>query len=228
MISVSFHLEFVVPQARIVANKGLIYAISFFASIFLIHSSDAAEISCLQRDAGASIPWSELAPSGRVPRSDTCRRALIKGKIEPGDATRFAQLLRSNHPFLHDVTLWSPGGSVEEALKIGRLIRKGLIVTYAPSNGSAEALYLNPASGWAKKRLGWGSLRDVRGCEGVDCNCASACFLIWTAGVERNGSALGVHRPTISSTAFATLPPDRAGILYRQLLWRSHVGSPKS
>jgi hypothetical protein len=50
------------------------------------------------------------------------------------------------------------------------------------------------------------------------CHCASACFLIWAAGVERGGSALGLHRPSISSTTFANLAPNRASILYRQLL----------
>jgi hypothetical protein len=29
---------------------------------------------------------------------------------------------------------------------------------------------------------------------------------------------LGLHRPTIEATAFATLPPDRACVLHRQLL----------
>jgi len=57
---------------------------------------------------------------------------------------------------------------------------------------------------------------------GRKCHCASACFLIWAAGVERTGSVLGLHRPTIEATAFAKMPPDRAGVLYRQLL--SEIG----
>jgi hypothetical protein len=222
MISVSFHLKFVVPWGRRLATATLTYAISFFAGILLMHPSDAAEIICLRRDAGASVPWSELAPSGRVPQSDTCRKVLIKGRIEPGDAAKFAQLVRNSRPFLHEVALWSPGGSVDEAIKIGRLIRKGLMVTSAPSNTSAKAIYLDPVSGLPEKRSGWGSLHDVRGCEGTDCNCASACFLIWAAGVERSGSVLGVHRPTIASTAFSTLPPARAAVSYRHLL--SEIG----
>jgi hypothetical protein len=219
MISVSFHLELVVPWARSVTTAALTYAISCFTGILLILPSDAAEIICLRRDAGASAPWSELAPSGRVPQSDTCRKVLIKGR--PGDAAKFAQLVRNSHPFLHEVALWSPGGSVEEAVKIGRLIRKGLILTEAPFNNLKTPYYFD-ASGLPAQRLGWGSLFDVRDCEGANCVCASACFLIWAAGVERKGSVLGVHRPTISSTAFASLPPDRAGTLYRQLL--SEIG----
>jgi hypothetical protein len=34
-----------------------------------------------------------------------------------GDAKKFAELLSRNHPFVDRVLLWSPGGSVEEALK---------------------------------------------------------------------------------------------------------------
>ena len=222
MMSVSCRLEFVVPWARSVVTAALIYEISFLAGVLLATPSDAAEIICLRRAAGASVPWSELAPSGRVPQSDTCRKVLIKGRIEPGDAGKFAQLVRNSHPFLHDVALWSPGGSVEEAVKIGRLIRKGLIFTEAPLNSQKNRYYLD-ASGLPAERQGWGSLLSVRDCEGANCVCASACFLIWAAGIERTGSVLGVHRPTISSTAFAALPADRAGTLYRQLL--SEVGT---
>jgi hypothetical protein len=40
------------------------------------------------------------------------------------------------------------------------------------------------------------------------CHCASACFLIWSAGVERSGSSLGLHRPTTISTR--DMPPNQA------------------
>jgi hypothetical protein len=39
-----------------------------------------------------------------------------------------------------------------------------------------------------------------------------------TLGVDRAGDSLGVHPPTVESTQFASLPPDRASLLYRQLL----------
>jgi hypothetical protein len=109
---------------------------------------------------------------------------------------------------LDTVLLWSPGGSVEEAFKIGHLIRKGLLDTWAPFN--------------TEMVNGWGHLSSYSDsktiCRGIDCNCASACFLIWAAGVDRSGDALGLHRPTIESTQFASLPPDRASVLYRELL----------
>src|SRR4029434_2051710 len=42
------------------------------------------------------------------------------------------------------------------------------------------------------------------------CHCASACFLIWSAGVERSGNSLGLHRPTTTSTALTDMPPNQA------------------
>jgi hypothetical protein len=105
-------------------------------------------------------------------------------------------------------------------MKIGRLIRKGLIETQAPSGD--EYYYIDPATGSLEKRPGrrsfWLSRAVTSDCEGYNCHCASACFLIWAAGIERTGNVLGLHRPTIEATAFAKLPPDRAGVLYRQLL----------
>jgi hypothetical protein len=89
---------------------------------------------------------------------------------------------------------------------------------------------VNDAPGWgsliSRSQGSWTSvcegrevpqpLRDAKSTH--NCHCASACFLIWAAGVQRSGDVLGLHRPTIEATAFAKLPPDRAGVLYRQLL----------
>jgi hypothetical protein len=175
----------------------------------------------------------ELYPSGRLPNPDSCSTILLKGAILPGDGDRFAKILRQSHPFLSSVSLWSPGGSVEDAMKIGRLIRKGLIDTRAPSKINVPFIDVVRSD---EKQPGWGTLTSWSGgawtsvCEGRNvsdmkdakpshnCHCASACFLIWAAGVERTGDVLGLHRPRIEATAFAKLPPDRAGVLYRQLL----------
>jgi hypothetical protein len=182
--------------------------------------ADAAEISCNSKYGAVDpIRLSEFVPSGRQPTPDTCKIVLIKGTIAPGDSIKFAQLLRKSHPFMDSVLLWSSGGSVEESMKIGGLIRKGLIKTIAPSDfsqlGTAPQFDHRPPKGWGDL---WNSSDNARVCKGYDCHCASACFLIWAAGVDRFGSSLGLHRPTTASTAFATLPPDRASVLYRQLI----------
>jgi len=121
----------------------------FLALVLTLLSADsfAAEFIC---DAWGPIDATsvdraaatELYPSGRLPNPDGCRSAiLLKGAILPGDGERFAKLLRQSHPFLSSVMLWSPGGSVEDAMKIGRLIRKGLIDTEAPSGTSARTVF---------------------------------------------------------------------------------------
>jgi hypothetical protein len=165
----------------------------------LTSSSLAAEISCDQVWGEASTaPYLERSfPSGRRPEARTCRAALIKGEIASGDSEKFVRLLESNHPFLESVHLWSSGGSVAEAIKIGRLVRKVMLTTGTP---------------WVEEN--WGDY-----CEpGPTCHCASACALIWAAGIVRSGNKLGLHRPSIRSTEFANLPPDRASSMYRLLL----------
>lgn len=183
--------------------------------------SDGAEISCVVLEGDwSSGTMAEWYPSGRHPNRDTCTTVLIKGAIEIGDSVKFAQLLQRNHPFLDHVLLWSPGGSVEEAMQIGRLIRKDLLYTEAPE----DLRQTNPPAGQGILKVDL--LTAIVGvpllsndvCVGVNCHCASACFLIWSAGAMRRGSALGLHRPAIQSTSFAALPPDRASVLYRQLL----------
>lgn len=54
----------------------------------------------------------------------------------------------------------------------------------------------------------------------VETFCASACVLVWGAGVERNAYELavfGLHRPTFISEDFGTLAPNQAQDAYRTL-----------
>jgi hypothetical protein len=93
-------------------------------------------------------------------------------------------------------------------MKIGRLVRKSMLVTQAP-----VGIGLGDGSGTLFSTYGMDQF-----CNGADCNCTSACFLIWAGGIERDGWAIGVHRPSIKSTSFGNLPPQQASVLYRELL----------
>lgn len=128
-----------------------------------------------------------------------CPSGVLTGPIVKGDYERVVTLLRANHPNLVQFYLISPGGDVDEALKIGRLFRKYLISTMAP------------------QRLPNGGTLTVFGCRGDCGSCASACALIWFGGVERNGS-VGVHRPRTDDPTFASLSPANASIQYRKIL----------
>jgi hypothetical protein len=116
-----------------IRGLGAVIILSLILISFSERPSDAAEISCL-RVWGTSLEHmpTDWYPSGRRPNPNTCELALIEGDLETGDSVRFAGLLRRNHPFLDGVWLWSSGGLVEEAIKIGRMIRKELLVTHAP------------------------------------------------------------------------------------------------
>jgi hypothetical protein len=176
-------------------------------------------------DVVGESTYASLWPSGRRPKPTTCVRILIKGKIETGDAATFLKILGSNHPFVKAIILWSPGGSVVEAVKIGRIIRKYMLTTKAPfeigdpvnvGNGALfdprDDRLFDPRDDHLYQ------LRARHLCEGTSCNCASACFLIWASGIERHGNALGLHRPTTRSTYFTDLPPDQASATYRRVL----------
>jgi hypothetical protein len=203
--------------AAIMGMRGFILALTICQAIvgFSIGPSNAAEFVCLDEfDSDFQMPTEpgqrakvlEQYPSGRLPEKHTCRTALIKGPIVLGDQAKLYDLVGQNHPFLDRVLLWSSGGLVEEALSMSRLIRKGLIKTEAPTN----------ASGGPDGRLSHPNSNEI--CSGSLCHCAGACFLIWASGIERSGNALGIHRPTTTSTSFANLPPDRASAQYRQLM----------
>jgi hypothetical protein len=137
--------------------------------IFSERASNAADIGCVSTWGGvADSPGTMAAsyPSGRRPTPDTCESALIKGVITAGDSKKFAALIQRNHPFLGKVLLMSPGGSVDEAMKIGRLVRKAMLSTEAPN-------FRVGAKG--EGRLALDTSRVDVLCQSRTCNCASAC-----------------------------------------------------
>jgi len=99
----------------------------------------------------------------------------IEGEIVPDDALK---LLRTYEYFGQfagaGIFLFSRGGNIEEAMKIGRLIRRLRLSTYAPAR-DYEILAL-PAD----------QANNV---------CASACVLVWVASARRTGDILILHRP---------------------------------
>ena len=109
----------------------------------------------------------------------TCScNGLLSGDIVKGDYERVATFLDAHRPKMF--ALNSNGGDVDEALKIGRLFRKFLVLTLVPTKSSY--------------------------CGGEDCTCASACALIWFGGVNRGGT-VGLHRPRPTDPMFGKLSP---------------------
>jgi len=187
--------------------------IAIFACMILCWTSvpaAAAKISCTGRlgsftQEQAKKQW----PSGRMPVANvTCAEGYLTGDISKGDYEKVVTLLRANEPFLSKFVLNSPGGDVDEALKIGRLFREHLIQTWAAiaSNDDAGPTFFSPTSGNPL-------------CSGQHCTCASACALIFLGGVDRTGT-VGLHRPQIIDPTFRGLSPTDASTVYRQMLGR--------
>jgi hypothetical protein len=165
----------------------------------LTGSVRAAEVSCL-----------------RVAPAFGCR-ALLRGEIVKGDYQRVRSFMANYGPT--DFTLVSPGGDVDEALKIGRLFRKHLVLAEAPYRKADGSIWIY-------------GLDRMAPCRGQNCTCASACALIWFGAVEREG-IVGLHRPYIDDPMFAGLAPAEASIRYRQMLdsvvsYLSEMEVPKS
>jgi hypothetical protein len=189
----------------------LILMVVSLVSMWTFASARAAEIRC---DPGTSghftLPQDETLysrrwPSGVRPTGSTCASGLLSGPIEEGDYEKVRALYRQNHPFLGSFTLASPGGNVMEALKIGQLFRKYLIIAFAPvriTSADGHERFVVPGE---------------PECESGRCICASACALIWFGAVDHWGT-VGLHRPHTDDPSFKALDPPAAAEAYRRLL----------
>jgi hypothetical protein len=151
--------------------------------------SEAAEFVC--------TTWTKVEPR-------ECVVLFIRGEIVEGDAATFQSWIKDN-PEIFIILLNSPGGSLREGIKIGRLVRANLLQTEAPRRVRNQLLMTAPN-------------QDNNLCPQDDCACVSACFLVWAAGVGRLGSELGLHRPRSTSKDFWAAPPSAASRLYGILL----------
>src|SRR5271168_4229114 len=98
--------------------------------------SNAADISCPLVRAEDRPSWMSNVDWGtnRTPMPHmTCFGGILSGPISKGDYEKVETLLKTRLPYVTFFSLASPGGDVDEALKIGRLFRKYLIATIAPS-----------------------------------------------------------------------------------------------
>jgi len=117
---------------------------------------------------------------------------VLEGKIVPGDYDKLRNFLGTKSNFdkiTGGVFLASPGGYIDEAMKIGRLIRTLRLSTDAPSG---------PPSGIAKFGESLIHANDLVNAK-ANYLCTSACFFVYVSGIYRNLNwvgRLGVHRPT--------------------------------
>lgn len=101
---------------------------------------------------------------------------LIEGEIREGDYKKFLKFF-FDHPTVTTVHLASKGGSITESMKIGEALRSLYLKTAAP---------LVKGKSWIRLQSPSNSV------------CASSCFLIFVAGIERSGYVVGLHRPYLT------------------------------
>ena len=117
---------------------------------------------------------------------------ILEGKIEPGDYITVRNFLSEPANFKKmtgEVFLASQGGNVSEALQIGYLIRHLRLSTDAPSRPPP-----------AVRSSGGEIIRPIDLTNPHHYHCASACFLLYVAGVYREfiwAGLLGIHYPQI-------------------------------
>ena len=145
-----------------------------------------------------SLPGEPVRAASFVTLEDECRgrQLMIQGPVERGDYQRLVdalgRLLGGDLPDVQDVdTLWtvkldSPGGDLEEAMRMGRLLRRAWATTevsyrFAPR---PDGVYDFARRGELVCLEGEGRLS---GCapDLLEAECAGACTLLWLAGAER-------------------------------------------
>jgi hypothetical protein len=128
----------------------------------------------------------------------------IVGPIVAGDYDRFVSAIRGTRQEITTVTTVGPGGNVQEAIRVGRLIRKLNLTTEAPF--TAE---MNPVM--RPQTCARASAVNSQ----TECTCASACTLIWFAGRSRFGNDLLIHSIKYDPEYYSKLTPSEASKQYR-------------
>ncbi len=83
-------------------------------------SQDPDDVPYYERD---DVFWIEGIPTDRP----YCRVAIMSGPLGPKDAVAFKEFLRSE-PYTSILKAYSPGGSVEAAIEIGRIVRSRFMI----------------------------------------------------------------------------------------------------
>lgn len=142
----------------------------------------------------------------------------IIGKIEPQDGLEFrkaAQGLIARGNTIHQVILCTQGGNVQAAKDIGNQVKLLGASTKGPNHfvntppGEVECWPLGPFATPIVLRK---NTQTRTGDQNADC--ASACFLIWSSGLTRDGNYIGVHRFYFDPTMYGALSVQEAKAQY--------------
>jgi hypothetical protein len=146
--------------------------------------------------------------SPKIPTDNN--QLYLVGPIVSGDYDRFVDAIKKHDGNFFALHLRSGGGNVQEAMRIGRLVRQLLIWTYAPAPQNLQKIMPQMAGTctYDSRVLG----------KPVPCICGSACVLIFLGGVFRVGWELYVHSVAFDRENFASLPPGQAAKKYQDAM----------
>ncbi len=181
--------------------------LSSFVVLFLIVFSYGKEVYSAEFTCVKHGPLNFDNTDGSLVPSP-CEEIYLSGRIQEGDNKTLLKLITTHAPFIRKINLNSPGGSVTEAMAMGRTIRKFLLHTNAPF-----------VFGGLHEYLSWPDNPSLRAaCRDRKCSCDSACFFVWMGGVQRIGNHLGLHRPRFGRQHYLGMSPIQAQKKYAQLL----------
>jgi hypothetical protein len=209
------------------------------------HDYRAAEARALERcrhyNANCTIKVSvcdggarpaAAAPGATIPKVliyplyDNVVGVTIFGPIVLGDDALFkTQVLSSLRAgkLVSLIRIFSPGGSTDASINIGRQIRTLQAETESPfvKDGVRSCpvdLGISPSGSPIGGTIGILSY-DPKSRSGDDrCRCESGCSLIWMGGLGRHGDFVGVHRPAFDAKFYGGLSLDAAQATYQRAL----------
>ena len=133
---------------------------------------------CSDAASAATIEWARRPDGSRIVG------VKIEGEIVPGDAAKLLNFYKEYGAFISPIYLRSKGGDVEEAMKMGTLVRQLRLKTEAPKWQNGQPPFSAVPANSKDNMI-----------------CASACFLIYVAGAERQGNYVALHRPYLTRPA---------------------------
>ena len=153
--------------------------------------------------------------------SDSFAMLVIEGDIEAGDYDRFIKIIEENQKRISVVYLYSRGGDVVEAMKIGRAMRALELSSHVPMRDS-QGLPSCSSLGFDLP-----TPKDIK-----NCTCASAAFFIHIGAVHRSGNYLAVHRAYVDKKSFRELNEEKAKKLFDNIqemtkIYMTEMGVPK-
>jgi hypothetical protein len=130
------------------------------------------------------------------------------GRGGDGEALRAEILKYIRVGFLpSSINVYTPGGDVNAAMEMGEYIRVLKLPVRAPfryDDGKIECASARGAGGM------YGYVPDD-----IRCDCASACLLLWAAGMPRVGNYVRVHHPYFNSEYYKSLSLEEAEKAYK-------------